>query len=90
MSEAKLALSDRLLDILQANEVAKLKKLGELHQMIDAEPTADEAKTACAPNASEHAPAHPRVLEEPEFEGFAEEEVAESAWGVDTNVDAPG
>ena len=73
LTETKQALSERLVQILEANEAAKLRKLEELGQRLDTAPPdpAAPAKTPAAP-----APA------EPEFAGFDESEAAEASWAA--------
>ena len=74
LTETKQALSERLVQILEANEAAKLRKLEELGQRLDTDPAAP-AKASAAPAA----PAEPA---EPEFAGFDESEAAEASWAA--------
>ena len=80
LTETKQALSERLVQILEANEAAKLRKLEELGQRLDTAPPDPAAAKAPA------APAAPAEPAEPEFAGFDESEAAEASWEVSTNV----
>mmetsp|Transcript_63839 Transcript_63839/g.106151 ORF Transcript_63839/g.106151 Transcript_63839/m.106151 type:complete len:177 (+) Transcript_63839:154-684(+) len=65
LTETKTALSERLLLILEQNEVAKLKKLEELRQQLDVGEANQVRKSEALPIAAVHVP-----IQDDVFEGF--------------------
>lgn len=88
LTELKEALSERLIQILENNESAKIKKLDELHQQLDQMPATNTLSASTCAHSRAEAPPRRRVdsPSEETFAGFDEPAIASVAGEVSSST----